>query len=129
MDLSLESIAYTFVFAGSSNGTANVLTPGASLTFTDVSTGLGGTLAALTQGGGIQFGFNTPGQFGSFDQTAAETALEKVVTDVFQLISDITGTPVADLAKVFSVNRVWTWTDSSGNCATYTDTMPMPASA
>lgn len=123
-DLQLQSVVYTFAFTSDANP-ATAVTAGPSLAFTGVNTGLGGTLAALAQGGSVQFTFQAPGQFGGFDQAAAETELSKIATDVFQLISDLTGTPVATLQQSFSVQRSWTWTDANGNRAAYTDTMPV----
>jgi hypothetical protein len=117
-DYQLQSIDYQLNF--------NVgVSPGPALTFAGVSTSTWGGFSSLGAGGGMQFTFATPGALGSFDQTAAETALAKVVADIFQLMTDITGVAVATLEQNFSVARRWTWVDAAGNTATYTDTMPL----
>lgn len=127
-DLALSSITYVVNFDGPIGGGVSF---GPALTFDGVTTGSIGALAALGGAGGIQFTFQTPGSFGAFDQTAAETALTQTVSAIFSLMSVISGVPVDTMAADVSVSRIWTWTDSAGNHATYTDTMPitLPASS
>jgi hypothetical protein len=122
-DLQLQSVVYTLNFGG------DIPTPGPALTFDGVGTGLWGAISSLGGQGGVAFTFDTPGDAGSFDQEAAEAQLASIVTDIFQLMSDLTGVPVATLASSVTVNRRWTWTDATGSQATYTDTMTYPPAA
>lgn len=117
-DLQIQSVVYVLNFGGSAP------VPGPAMTFTGVTTGMYGAISGLGSEGGITFAFTSPGNTGSFDQTAAETAIAKIATDIFQLISDLTGVPVATLATNFTIARRWAWTDAAGNQATYADTMP-----
>lgn len=125
-DLQLVSITYMLNFNGPVGGGVPV---GSNLTFTGVTTNTIGALGALGGSGGIQFTFDTPGSFGSFDQTAAETALAGVIQGVFSLMSVITGESISSFASELSVIRQWYWTDGSGNTATYADTMPLPSAS
>lgn len=126
-DLQLKSITYMVSFDGPVGGGVIF---GPAFTFDGANTNSIGALAALGGAGGIQFTFGTPGVFGTFDQDAAEAELTSVIGAIFQLMSVISGIPVADMADDVAVERVWTWTGSGGSTATYTDTMPLtlPAS-
>lgn len=119
-DLQLQNITYMLNFGGNSPVT------GPSLTFSGVTTGMYGAIVGLGSEGGIEFTFNTPGTFGGFDQTSAETEIKTIVGGIFQLMSDITGVPVTTLETNFSISRRWTWTDAGGNQATYTDRLVYP---
>lgn len=118
-DVQLRSVSYTMNFG------AITLTPGDSLTFTGGSTNLFGAVVGLGNAGGLMFSFDTPGSFGSFDQTTIESGMMKIGMDIFQLMSDLTGQSIPSLSANFSVERTWTWVDAAGNTATYTDTMPL----
>ena len=74
----------------------------------------------------VIFSFDTPGSFGTFDQTAAETAVAAVVTDICQLMADWELTTLAAIQATVTVPRTWTWTDSAGYSLTYADTMTYP---
>lgn len=119
-DLELRSVLYTLDF-----GTGSSPALGPSLIFDGVSTTIMGAISGLGGSGSIQFEFTSPGSFGSFDQEAAETAMAKITTDIFQLMTDLTGVPIPILMQNFCVNRTWTWADAAGNTATYTDAMPL----
>lgn len=119
----LQSIQYTLNFAPLN------LTPGPNLTFAGTQTNLLGALNGLGAAGGIGYTFSVPGQAGAFDQTTAETQLMTIVKDVFQLISDLSGVPVATLESGFTISRKWVWTDSAGSYVTQTDTVPYPPSS
>lgn len=120
-DVQLHSITYTLNFGDA------VIGAGPSLTFDGTSTSMFGAIVGLGSSGGIVFSFDTAGDFGTFDQTSAETAMAKISADIFQLISDLTGITIATLMQGFCVNRAWTWTDADGNECIYTDAMPLPA--
>lgn len=94
--------------------------------FTGASLTLGGGLMNLGGTGYLQFTFSTPGQFGTFDQTAAETSVKKILTDVCQLFADLSGQTLAQEQAGVTVARLWTWTDAAGNQATYADTLAYP---
>lgn len=124
-DLQLQSITYMVSFGGPVGGGVPF---GPPLTFDGTRTISIGALAALGGAGGIQFLFTDPGTPGSFDQQAAETALTEVVAAIFGLMSVVSGIPVATMQDDVSIIRNWQWTDSAGNSAAYSDTMPLPAS-
>lgn len=117
-DLNLQSVVYTMNFDISSMSVIP------ALQFTGVSTFLFGALTSLGNQGGVQFTFNSPGTVGSFDQDKAEAALTQLATAVFQLVAALTGQSLSKLAANFSVNRNWSWIDSSGATASYIDQMP-----
>lgn len=85
-----------------------------------------GNLSNLGGSGALQLVFSTPGSFGTFDQTAAETGIRTVVTDICQLMADLQQKTLATVQAEVTIDRGWTWTDTSGNTATYTDTMVYP---
>lgn len=96
-----------------------------SLVFSGVNTSLVGT-GALGIGALALFTFTTPGQFGAFDQTVAETALVTLLNDCCQFLADATGDALATVKSGVQVTRRWTWTDPAGNQARFIDTMPYP---
>lgn len=117
-DLSIKTVTYTLNFG---QGTLDVIP---ALQFTGVSTFLFGALNSLGNQGGVQFTFTEAGTPGGFDQDTVESQLDGLATAVFQLMAALTGQTVSSLAANFSVSRNWSWVDSSGNTATYNDTMP-----
>jgi hypothetical protein len=117
-DFALKSVVYTLNFGT----TAMNVTP--NLQFTGATTFLAGALTTLGDPGAVQFVFDVAGEFGSFDQAAAEQTLTDLAASVFQLMAAFTGQTVAELETNFSVTRTWNWVDDAGNSAIYTDTMP-----
>lgn len=115
-DLVLAVVQYTASFPS--------VTPQSPFTGTSVS--MGGGLMNLGGPGSLTFQFATPGSFGTYDQTAAETSVKKVLTDVCQLIADITGQTLAQVQAVVTVHRTWIWQDAAANNATFSDSMPYP---
>lgn len=114
-DYALASIEYDVAFPP-----ATQTEPG--LVFSGVNTALIGT-GALGIGALALFTFDTPGQFGTFDQVAAEAALVTLLDDCCQFLADATGQTVAAIRPSVTVTRRWTWTDPAGNQARYIDTM------
>lgn len=94
--------------------------------FTGVGIAMGGGLNNLGGLGYVQYVFTTPGSFGTFDQTTAETAVKKIITDVCQLFADLSGQTLAQEQAGVTVKRLWTWTDAGGNQANYSDTLVYP---
>lgn len=122
--LQLASVTYMVSFSGPIGGGVPF---GQALTFDGAQTNSIGALAALGGEGGIQFTFADPGNFGSFDQDAAETELTTVVGAIFQLMSVISGVPVSAMEEDISITRNWQWTGPDAASATWTDIMPLPA--
>lgn len=117
-DLALASVEYDVVFPQGSDLAAG-------LTFTGVTTLL--TAArALATGQLAVFYFDTPGDFGAFDQDAAEAALVTLLDDCVQFLSDATGDAVSIIKPQVTVTRLWTWQDPGGSSASFTDSMAYP---
>lgn len=75
---------------------------------------------------GMSFVFPAPGNVGTFDQDAVETAMKSWLTSVCQAISISSGEPLTTVQAAIKVNRQWSWIDASGFQLTYTDTMVYP---
>lgn len=122
-DLELVTIQYDIVVSPNYSS----ITAGAFYFSSDVSSGVAiggnnypGTMPLL------QFGFDTPGTFGSFDQDTVEAAIATWVTSQCQSIADVTGQTLADVQAEVTINRNWAWTDSGGYYLTYSDTLSYP---
>lgn len=74
----------------------------------------------------VQFVFDTPGAFGTFDQTAAEVVVTTVANDMCQLVADTAGLTLEEVQATATVNRIWYFSDTTGWSATYNDTMTYP---
>ena len=120
-DLALASIEYDVAFPAPGQAATG-------LTFTGVTPILAG-MGAFAVGSLALFVFDTPGSFGTFDQTTAETALAALVTDACQFLADASGEALAAVQASVTVTRRWTWTDATANRATYADTMAYPPAA
>jgi len=118
--LLLTSVEYAASF-----GQASQATP-AALSFTGTSIQFGGAFNALGGGSAVEYVFNTPGTFGSFDQTTAEANIKTLMTNACQVLVTITGIPLATIQAAVSISRRWTWTDAAGSRAVFTDTLTYP---
>lgn len=119
-NLVLTSVEYNADFGAASQGS-----PGA-LSFAGSTVQFGGALSGLANGSAVEYVFTTPGTFGSFDQTSAETAIKGVITAACNVLVAISGAPLATIQGMVTITRRWTWTDPTGNRATYTDTLAYP---
>lgn len=120
-DLALASLEYDAAFGSTSQpGSAS------ALMFDGTSVQFGGVFGALGGGSAVLYTFSTPGSFGSFDQTTAETIIAKVLTDACQVLADLTGIAQATIQSAVTITRRWTWIDTNGNRAAYADTMTYP---
>jgi hypothetical protein len=74
--------------------------------------------------------FSTPGEVGSFDQTSFEEMVSGVVTAICQVLASANDVSLSSYESEMAdaVVRTWTWVDSAGNTANYTDRMTYPAS-
>lgn len=121
-DYALKSVVYLVDFDGPVGGGIPL---GSSFTFSGGESTTVGALAALGGTGGLGFIFDTPGAFGTFDQSSIEASIAAVLGNVFQLVSTLTDDSITDIELGVSVTRTWTWSDAAGNTATYTDAMPL----
>lgn len=118
-DFELASVEYDASFPQGSQ-----LAPG--LTFTGTQTNVI-ALGAFGVGGLAMFTFDAPGQFGSFDQAAAEASVKVMLDDCCQFLADVTATALSVVQSGVTVTRRWTWTNAAGDQARHADTMPYPA--
>jgi hypothetical protein len=70
--------------------------------------------------------FNTPGTYGTFDQTTFEADLAASITAICQLQADALGQTLAEVQTGITVTRQWGWSNGSGGSAGYSDTMTYP---
>ena len=118
-DFDLLAITYTLTGLPSA-GTGNI-----AYTFT------GGYVGGVNNGVGpdsgsgnpsVQFVFDTPGSFGTFDQTDVEVVVTALFNDFCQTAADSVGQTLAEVQIACAVERQWTWNDPAGYVLYYTDT-------
>lgn len=120
--LVLARIGYVLNFSAASIPT----TPsGASpLSFTGVAASTLGSDVVKTFT--LSFSFISPGNFGSFDQTVAETIIAQMATGYLNVIAGASGIPLTTLQSQTIIERQWVWTGSGGYTLTMSDTMVYP---
>lgn len=119
-DFQLAGIEYwvTFGVHGTLNGIPQL--------FSGVTAVMTGNQQSLNNYHLVMFQFDTPGSSGSFDQTAAESYISKIVTDLCQLLADFLGISLATVQSTTTINRNWAWTDANGSAAEFTDQLTYP---
>jgi hypothetical protein len=71
--------------------------------------------------------FPTPGETGSFDQDAVESAFTDAITAYCQAISDLGAGTLSQIQETVGTQRIWTWTDSTSTFTlTYSNSLTYP---
>jgi hypothetical protein len=76
----------------------------------------------------LQFGFNTAGNPGDFDQDTVEGRLADTLDGICTGVSAATGSSLATVQSWLTVSRQWFWVDADNAYQLrYTDTMTYPS--